>query len=381
MVKKLLKVLSYILVALLAAVVTLFITALNRNTGKLERLEALISNFFIEEADRAAMEDAAAQAMVGALGDRWSYYIPAEEYAAYMEQMNNAYVGIGVTIQQEEGVDGLLVVAVTAGGSAEKAGILVEDTIIAVDGKSIAKSSVEEVRNLIRGEENTSVQITVLRNGTEHTFPVIRQQVQTPVATGKMLTDSVGLVTVENFDARCAEETIATIEDLKGQGATKLIFDVRFNPGGYKDELVKVLDYLLPEGVLFRSELYDGTVEVDKSDKSCLEMPMVVLINGDSYSAAEFFAAALREYEWAKVVGQQTVGKGYFQSTFPLGDGSAVGLSIGKYYTPKGVSLAGVGVTPDMLVEVDNETAAKIYYDQLDPMEDPQILAALALLK
>ncbi len=383
MAKKIWKVLSYVLVALVAVAITLVVTALTQNTGmtKLERLEALILNYFIEDADQTAMEDAAAEAMVDALGDRWSYYIPADEYAAYLEQMNNAYVGIGVTIQTQEGVDGLLVVSVTAGGPAEAAGLLPEDVIVAVDGQSIVGYTVEQVRNLIRGEENTAVQVTVVRNGAEQVFSVNRQQVQTPVATGQLLEGNVGLVTIENFDARCAQESIAVIESLKAQGATSLIFDVRFNPGGYKDELVKLLDYLLPEGVLFRSELYDGTTEEDKSDASCLELPMVVLVNGDSYSAAEFFAAALQEYEWATVVGQQTVGKGYFQSTFQLGDGSAVGLSIGKYYTPKGVSLAGVGITPDKVVEVDEETYAKIYYDLLEPMEDPQILAALELLK
>ncbi len=383
MVKKILTVLSYVLVALLAATVTLFVTVLNRNTGttKLEQLEALILNRFIEDVDQTAMEDAAASAMVGALGDRWSYYIPAKDYGAYMEQMNNAYVGIGVTIQQEQGVSGLKVVDVTKGGSAEKAGLAVGDTIIAVDGKSIADMPIDDVKAMIRGEENTAVQISVLRNEQEQTFTVTRQKIQTPVATGKLLEGNVGLVTIENFDARCAEESIATIESLIGQGATKLIFDVRFNPGGYKDELVKLLDYLLPEGVLFRSELYNGQTEEDRSDKKCLEMPMAVLVNGDSYSAAEFFAAALKDYDWGITVGQQTVGKGYFQSTFQLSDGSAVGLSIGKYYTPKGVSLAGVGITPDVTVEVDDATAAKIYYDQLDPMEDPQIQAAIEALQ
>ena len=144
---------------------------------------------------------------------------------------------------------------------------------------------------------------------------------------------------------------------------------------------MKVLDYLLPEGDLFRQVDYAGKETVDKSDAACLQMPMAVLINGNSFSAAEFFAAALQEYEWATVVGEKTTGKGYFQNTFQLPDGSAVGLSIGKYFTPKGVSLAQTGVTPDLPVEVDDETAAKIYGGILDPMEDPQILAALEALK
>ena len=380
---KTLRVLSYILVALLSAALTLTVVLwrIQKDYGKLEQLEDLILDKFIGEADATAMEDAAAEAMVNALGDRWSYYIPADEYADYLAQMNNAYVGIGVTIQAEENGAGLKVVEVTAGGPAEEAGVLAGDVIVGVDDQSIVGMELADIRNRIRGEAGTQVKLTVSREGTEYSFTVTRRQIQTIVASGVMLEDGIGLVTIENFDSRCAEETIAAIEALLAQGAEKLIFDVRFNPGGYKDELVKVLDYLLPEGVLFRSELYDGTTEEDRSDAACLDIPMAVLVNGDSYSAAEFFAAALREYEKGIVVGQQTVGKGYFQNTFRLQDGSAVGLSVGKYYTPKGVSLAGVGITPDAVVEVDDETAARIYYGLLDPMEDPQILAAVEALK
>ncbi|MDD6199915.1 MAG: S41 family peptidase [Firmicutes bacterium] len=380
---KTLRVLSYILVALLSAALTLTVVLwrIQKDYGKLEQLEDLILDKFIGEADATAMEDAAAEAMVNALGDRWSYYIPADEYADYLAQMNNAYVGIGVTIQAEENGAGLKVVEVTAGGPAEEAGVLAGDVIVGVDDQSIVGMELADIRNRIRGEAGTQVKLTVSREGAEHSFTVTRRQIQTIVSSGVMLEDGIGLVTIENFDSRCAEETIAAIEALLAQGAEKLIFDVRFNPGGYKDELVKVLDYLLPEGVLFRSELYDGTTEEDRSDAACLDIPMAVLVNGDSYSAAEFFAAALREYEKGIVVGQQTVGKGYFQNTFRLQDGSAVGLSVGKYYTPKGVSLAGVGITPDAVVEVDDETAARIYYGLLDPMEDPQILAAVEALK
>ena len=193
--------------------------------------------------------------------------------------------------------------------------------------------------------------------------------------------DQIGLVTIYNFDTRCEQETIAAIEELLKQDAKALIFDVRNNPGGYKDELVKILDYLLPEGPLFRSEDYQGKVLVDESDAKYLDIPMAVLVNGDSYSAAEFFAAALDEYDAAITVGEQTCGKGYFQSSFKLDDGSAVAISIGKYTTPNGVSLADVGITPEVCVEVDEETAFLIYAGTLDPAEDPQIQAAVTALK
>ena len=142
-----------------------------------------------------------------------------------------------------------------------------------------------------------------------------------------------------------------------------------------------MLDYLLPAGELFRSEDYRGQTSVDYSNEAFLDMPMAVLINGNSYSAAEFFAAALDEYDAAIVVGEKTTGKGYFQSTFQLSDGSAVNLSIGKYFTPKGGSLAGVGLQPQVEQLVDEHTAYLIAVDALDPMEDPQILAAVNALK
>ena len=201
------------------------------------------------------------------------------------------------------------------------------------------------------------------------------------MATFEMLEDQIGLVTIENFDERCAEESIAAIETLLENGAEKLIFDVRHNPGGFADELVKLLDYLLPEGDLFRTVRYDGKEHVDTSDADCLEVPMAVLVNSTSYSAAEFFAAALREYEAAVVVGEQTVGKGYFQITYQLSDGSAVALSSGKYFTPKGISLAETGVTPDVVVIPEEKEAEGIYYGTLQPQEDPQIQAAIRALK
>lgn len=375
------KVLSYLLVAAVSVCITLFV-CLGTGNNKLNQLQMLITNCFIGEVDETALLDAAADAMVKATGDRWSYYIPASEYAAHMEQMNNAYVGIGVTISGFMGQSGIEILQVDPTGGAYEAGILAGDVITKIDGKSILEIGVDGSKEFIRGEENTTVSITVLRGNEELTFSVTRKTIKITVAKGQMLEGNVGLVRIANFDARCAEETLAVIKSLVEQGAESLVFDVRYNPGGYKDELVKVLDYLLPEGKVFHSIDYTGREEITKSDAACLRMPMAVLVNGDSYSAAEFFAAALSEYEWAVVVGEQTSGKSYFQNTIVLSDGSAVGLSMGKYFTPKGVSLAEVGgLTPDVLVTVDEETAAKIYAETLQPEEDPQIQAALQELK
>lgn len=374
---------SYVLVAVLATMVTL--TMVHLEVGlkptKLEQLEALIEEKFIGEADAVMLEDAAADAMVKATGDRWSYYMSAEEYETYREQSENAYVGVGITIQAAEDGSGFLIVEVAAGGPAEEAGIQVKDLLIGVNDVDIRGMDMTEVRNLVKGEENTDVTLKVLRGNEDTAVSVLRRKVQTPVATYEMLEDGIGLITIENFDERCGEESIAAIEALLEAGAQKLIFDVRYNPGGYADELVDLLDYLLPEGKLFRTVRYDGQEHVDTSDADCLEIPMAVLVNESSYSAAEFFAAALQEYGAAIVVGEKTVGKGYFQTTHRLSDGSAVSLSIGKYFTPKGVSLAETGVTPDLLVPVEEETAAGIYYGTLEPEEDPQLQAAVNQLK
>ena len=222
----------------------------------------------------------------------------------------------------------------------------------------------------------------MLRQEQELTVSLTRRSILMEVASGKMVTDAIGYIQINNFNERCAQETLSIFADLEAQGAKAMIFDVRFNPGGYVSEMVEVLDYLLPAGVLFRSEDYMGRSQEETSDAACKDIPMAVLINGNSVSAAEFFAAALTEYDYAVTVGQPTLGKGYFQQGIELSDGSLVNLSVGKYYTPKGVSLAEVGgLQPDVLVEVDEETMAKIYSETISAQEDLQLQTAIAELQ
>ena len=379
--KTIFRILSYVLVAAVSAVTVLALCVLPDRGDKLDELQMVIDRYFIEDADKDQLQDAAASAMVGALDDEWSYYMNAQQYEDYKVAMSNSYVGVGITIQLREDNQGFDIIEVVPGGPAEEAGVKAGDVLIGAGGQSLIGGTMEDSRDLIRGKEGTKVELTVLRDDKEQTVTVTRRQFETPVATYEMLEGNIGLVTIENFDQRCAQETIAAIEALREQGATALIFDVRNNPGGYKDELVKVLDYLLPEGDLFRSVDYRGREEVDRSDAKYLDMPMAVLMNLNSYSAAEFFAAALSEYDAAVTVGEKTYGKGRFQTAIELSDGSAVNLSIGKYYTPKGESLVGKGLTPDVEVPVDEETAAKIYAGTLDSADDPQIIAAIDALK
>lgn len=345
---------------------------------KLKEILAIIDHYYVDDFDTDSLGDYLAQAAVAATGDRWSYYVSAEDYASYEEQNNNAYVGIGVTIQKmNEDDPGYTILSVTRDSPAQAAGVLQEDMILAIDGVSVADLTTNETRDLVRGEEGTSLVLTIRRDGEDMDVTVLRAVIETDVVVYELLPTGEGYIKINNFDTHCARDTLAAIEDLQSQGATALIFDLRFNPGGMKDELVRILDYLLPEGPLFRSVNYKGEESVDYSDAACLELPMAVLVNEDSYSAAEFFAAALQEYGAGVIVGTQTCGKANYQQTFRLSDGSAIAISTGHYQTPNGVTLAEVGVTPDVIVEVDEQTYADLYYDKVEHKDDSQLQAAI----
>ena len=348
---------------------------------KIDEIMEYMDYYFVDEYDESAMSDAAAAALVEANGDRWSYYLSADEYADYLETVNNAYVGIGVTILTDEEAGGMRIETVTAGGPAEAVGILVDDIIVRVEGQSTLELGMDGTRAVVRGEAGTSVHLELLRNGETLELDVTRGTIETPVAAGELLDGDVGYISIVNFDERCADEVIACIEDVTNAGAKALLFDVRFNPGGYQEELVKVLDYLLPEGVIFKSVDHRGNEETDYSDASCITLPMAVLVNEDSYSAAEYFAAALQEYGAASVIGTATVGKGNYQNGFVLSDGSFLNISTGKYFTPQGKSLTDVGITPDVELDLSDEDYAALYYGQLAPEDDAQLQAALELLR
>ena len=385
----LLVILLILLTAAVSSVLTLTFLALPDSTVdtdpvkvKMDEIGSLLEAYFIDEYDpdtlTAAAADGAAAAMVEATGDQWSYYISAAEMESYNEQLYNTYVGIGIMIEMTE--EGAKLTSVTEGGPAEAAGLLVDDVITGVEGQNIAQLGIDGARELIRGEEGTTVRLTVRRGPQVFELDVLRAEIISPVAKAELLEGEIGYITIANFDYHCADQTIACIEDMLDQGAKALLFDVRFNGGGLKDEMVVVLDYLLPEGELFRSVDYEGTEEIDTSDASCLDIPMAVLINEDSYSAAEFFAAALQEYDAAEIVGYPTGGKGNFQVTMDLSDGSAVSISIGKYFTPSGKSLTDVGVTPDVEVDLEYEDYADLYYGELEKEEDEQLQTAIDVL-
>ena len=345
---------------------------------KLEEIISILDEYLVDGYDPENLGDYLAQAVIASTGDRWSYYISAEEYESYVEDNNNEYVGIGITIQHVSEEDpGFTIVSVTANSPAYEAGLKNGDMLTHVEGQSVLELGMDGAKNVVRGEENTDVKITVLRDGTPMDFVITRRVIEVEVVKFEMLENNIGYIHIANFDGYCAERTLEAIEKLTDEGAQSLIFDLRFNPGGRLTELITILDHLLPEGVLFRSVDYSGKEEIEYSDENYLDIPMAVLVNEDSYSAAEFFAAALQEYEWATVVGTATTGKANYQQTFRLRDGSAIAISTGHYQTPNGVTLEGVGVTPDITVEVDMDTYLAIYYGELAHEDDPQLLAAI----
>lgn len=381
MLKKLLRVLSYILVAVLSSALTIFLLIRYTDAdNKLLVLEELIDYAFVEEVDFEALEDAAADAMVQATGDRWSYYIPASYMDTFTENETNSYVGVGITISAQEEGEYYDIMEVVSGGPAEEAGIAFGDVLIAVDYRNVAGMDISEVKKLVRGKAGTPVVLTVERAGMRMDLTMNRASFKTDVALFSMADDTTGYVKIKNFDDRCAEETIAALETLLSQGMERVIIDLRYNPGGAANELVKLLDYFLPEGEIFHTVDFRGEEEFFHSDAACLDIPVAVLINADSYSAAEFFAGAMQEYGRAAVIGEHTSGKGYFQYTYPLGDGSAVALSSGRYYMPSGKSLIGEGLEPDVVCALDDEADYLFYYNALPLEEDAVVARALEVL-
>lgn len=340
----------------------------------------LITRKFVGEYDQRTMVESALENMVTALGDRWSGYLDPQQAQQVKDARANTYVGIGVTIGQEP-EDGLEILQVTEGGPAQRAGLTPGEIIRGVDGQAITAENRDEMVGTIQGEAGTAVTLEVeSTDGVRRTVEVIRQEIHGVTATWTMLEGQVGLVTIRNFYSGTAELVQQGVAELQAQGAQALVFDLRNNPGGYVTELTAILDYLLPEGTIFISRTNDGEETVYTSDAACIDLPMAVLVNADSYSAAEFFAAELREAAGAVVSGEQTSGKGYSQMLFTLADGSAISLSTARYYTGSGVSLIGTGITPDPMVELSQEDQQRLLMGTLPPEEDPQLQGALESL-
>jgi len=342
--------------------------ALGRNGIALMEGWFLARYAFVDtEADLDAAADQALYGLVAGLKDRWSYYLSEEDYKRVRENRANNYVGIGVTVNYEH-EEGLFVQAVTAGGPAESSGVVIGDIIIAVDGTSIAGDARNSATDLIRGESGTKVTLTLLsRDGTTRDVVCTRKRLNNPSASGTMLEGNIGYVYLANFYSGSAESFRQEVDRLQIEGAESLIVDLRNCPGGYVNELKKILDYLLPEGPVFTEKSRWWFKSVYESDAACVELPMVAIVNAETYSAAELLAAQLRESVSAPIVGELTSGKGYVQITFPLPNGGGIGISTATYCTGSGHSLIGEGIVPDADVELISSA-------------DEQLQAAIELL-
>ncbi len=336
----------------------------------------LLARFaFVEpDADLEGATDKALTAFVDGLGDRWSYYLPAQRHQETIERRANSYVGIGVTVDSVSREEGLLVQSVTRDGPADKAGVLAGDVITAVDGVSIAGEGRETASDRIRGEEGTKVALTLLgEDGASRDVTCTRATLHNASAQGRLLDNKVGYVQLSNFYSGSADSFQAEVDALLEQGAESLLIDLRGDPGGYVSELEQILDYLLPEGPVFTHKPRWWFKSVYVSDENCVDLPMAVLVNQHSYSAAELLAAQLRESVDAPIVGERTSGKGYSQLTFPLANGGGAGLSTAAYCTGSGHSLIGEGIVPDVELSLPEGAA-------LGGEDDVQLKAALELL-
>ena len=310
-------------------------------------IKDIVEDQYIDEVSRQALGDYAAAAMVSGLADNWSYYMSADEYKTYQLNSANEYSGIGMSIMKQD--DGnFQVVSVNADSPAGLAGLGAGDVITSVDGEDITSMSLDEARKLIRSKMNGKFTLGL---GRKNSIEVDCSSVYQSAVNYRLEKTEAGYVQILNFEAGSGEDAIAAVEDLLNQGAVALCIDLRGNPGGLDSEAAKFLDYLLPNGTLFIETDKQGNEKVTKSDGMCIQLPMCVLVNAETFGEAEVCAAVLQEYQWATVLGEATTGKTRTQETIPLEDGSALRLSTGTYLTGNRTDISAKGgVVPDLIL-------------------------------
>ncbi|MDD6071914.1 MAG: S41 family peptidase [Clostridiales bacterium] len=342
---------------------------------KLETIENLINKNFYFEDDEQAKQDGIIKGYLEGLDDPYSVYYTQEEYASFMEDTDGEYVGVGVQVSQDADTKTITVVKVFD-GPAKEAGIEADDIITEVNGEDISGQDIDTVVDKIRGVAETEVTITVYRSadGEDHEFTMQRRKVENPTVEYKMLADNIGYIEISSFYEVTAQQYIAAVEDLNAQGMEGLIVDLRGNGGGLLDVAVDMLDYMLPAGKIVYTEDKDGNVtsEYNSTDEEQFTKPLAILVNGYSASASEIFAGAIKDYGIGTLVGTNTFGKGIVQRIFPLDDGSAIKLTIAKYFTPNGNDIHKVGIKPDIEVELDVDA-----YKESEGEKDNQLQAAV----
>lgn len=337
-------------------------SAIDHAQSKLNYLKAYINTYYLgeDEIDESDLENGIYKGYVEALGDPYSTYYTKEEYEELLESQSGEYRGIGVMVSQNRETGVINIVTVYDNTPAEEAGVLDGDILYKVEEEEVTGVDLDQVVTKIKGEEGTTVHITIYRPSTNEyiDLEVTRRTIQVPTVEYEMVDEEnkIGYISITQFEMNTDEMFSSALEDLKSQGMKSVVFDLRNNPGGLYESVCNMLDELLPEGTIVYTLDKNGRKQVEVSDAECLDIPMAVLINGESASASEIFAGAVQDYKVATIIGTQSFGKGIVQSVFPLKDGSAIKLTVSKYYTPNGVNIHKKGITPDIEMEDDAKT-------------------------
>ncbi|MFT4144590.1 MAG: S41 family peptidase [Mobilitalea sp.] len=353
----------------------------NKIMKKLEFLEKLVDTNYLESVDNVSFEDGIYKGFISSLEDPYSTYFTKEEYSALMESSSGIYCGIGATVSQDVKTGIITIVKPFKNSPAIKAGLLPGDIIIKVDGEEVTGKDLSEVVGHMKGIEGTTVELSIGREGEKEPlkFTITRQEIEVPTIEYQMLDNSIGYIIITQFDEVTVTQFNKAVDALEKQKMKALIVDVRNNPGGLLDSVVNVLDRLLPpELIVYTMDKNNVRKEESATDDKTVKVPMAVLINGNSASAAEIFAGTLQDYKTATIVGTTSFGKGIVQQVIPLSDGTAVKLTISKYYTPNGRNIHGTGITPDVSIELNDELAKEV---TIPIDKDNQLQKAIKLMK
>lgn len=346
---------------------------------KIQLLNMEIGTYYLEEIDYRELENGIYKGLLSGLDDPYSEYYTSEEYGQIMESASGSYCGIGATLSQNQEDGSCTIVGIFKQSPAEEAGLQLQDVIYKVEGMEVTGMDLSQIVSHVKGEENTQVKLTILRDGKELEVTLTRKTIEIETVAYEMLEDNIGYIALSEFDEVSAKQFHDALTALKEQGMKGLVVDLRNNPGGILDVVVEILDDLLPEGLLvYTEDKYGNRQEYTSDAEQVTDVPMAVLVNGYSASASEIFAGAMKDYGRAVLVGTTTYGKGIVQRIISLGDGSALKLTIAKYYTPKGNNIHGKGIAPDVEVEPEKAAATGSAVEQV---QDNQLQEALKVLK
>lgn len=323
--------------------------------GKLNAIDSVLESFYFGDVDDETAKDNIYKAYLSSYGDKYTMYYTADEYKALKESTNGKFYGIGAVCQLS-GEGGVLLVDVYDNGAGYQAGLRSGDRVVNVDGRDITDMELSSAVALIKGDKGTSVTLEVIRGTERLTFSVVRDAVEAKTVSYTLLDNNIGYLSISQFEEVTTKQFKAAVEDLQSQGMKGLVIDIRNNPGGLLDTVVGMLKYMLPDGLIVYTEDKQGNrKEYKGQDNDEFNLPLAVIVNGNSASASEIFAGAIQDYGKGTIIGTQTYGKGIVQTVKPLTDGSAIKFTIAKYFTPKGQDIHGKGVTPDIVVEYDTD--------------------------